>query len=68
MKYTFTDFSDEIYGITFGWQQRDKCTIALYPRKWGGKSLAMCSFSCENEFIVSDEMRSGQENSCLQRQ
>jgi hypothetical protein len=54
IEFTFTDKSNEKYNIAFGWQRSNACTISFYPHEFDGKSLAMCSFLCDDRLIVDD--------------
>jgi hypothetical protein len=50
--FTFIDSSNEKYSISFGWKERNSCTICLYPQKFDSKSLAMCTFEFTNKLLI----------------
>jgi hypothetical protein len=54
-EFIFIDSLDETYLITFGWRERNTCTISTYPKKFDEKSLAMCSFKFTDKIIIDEE-------------
>ena len=53
ISFIFTDSDNERYNFSFGWPKT--CTVVIWPQKWDGQSLAMCSFKYDDKIIIEDE-------------